>query len=102
MKTELTDLEVKALYYSVDQPHLVRGDLKAALHRAARKMEEEMRKRRRQKIYKAGQLAAQMPNPWSTQPELDGDPLGSLESMQWYRGFNSVANVRRDPYATAN
>lgn len=81
----LTDDEVQALYYSVDQPHLVRGALKAALKRARDKLENETFIRRRQNIYLQGRRDGFAGRP--AFPVYAGHRLGSFETMTYNRGF---------------
>ncbi len=85
-KMELTDHEVKALYYSIGQPHLVRrGHLKSALRRAAIKLDRELSRRRREAIYATGLRAGMAGG--SAEPNFDGERLGSAESMSWWDGY---------------
>lgn len=90
MTLNLTDAEVRALYYSLDQPHLIRhGAHKAALKRAAKKLEDETFTRRREAIFKAGQVAARQ-GKVPIRAVFDGCELGSMESMTFFEGVRSV------------
>ena len=90
----LTDNEVRALYYSVYQPHLVRGNLKTALRSAADKLDNELCNRRRDAIYLHGRRDGFAGRPYKA--VFDGRQLGSMEGMTYGRGFEAGQEKRRN------
>lgn len=89
----LTDAEVQALHYALDQPHLIRGERVAALNRARRKVENETFNRRRQRIYLHGRRDGFAGRPFRA--VVDKQQLGSFETMTYGEGYAAGKQRRK-------
>lgn len=95
---DLTDKELISIYYAAFQPSMVKkGIYKAAFRRAALKVSNERRIRRRKSIFDAGAKAGRSSIKYP-KPKFEGRDLGSMESMTFYDGVKSTRKDFKNPY----